>query len=78
MGCSDGRTKEGSGKENHGYPVCKFTTPLQKPVDAIKAINDNQILLGAKDEIEIFEISSKNITAFSKEHVGRINSFVKM
>ena len=78
MGCSDGRTVDGKGQENHGFPVCKITIPLSKPVDAIKAINDNQILLGAKDEIEILEISTKNITAFSKEHVGRINSFVKM
>ena len=78
MGCSDGRTVEGKPKENHGFPVCKFTIPLTKPTDAIKAVSDDQILLGAKDEIEILEISTKNITAYSKEHVGRINSFVKM
>ena len=59
MGCSDGRTVDGKGQENHGFPVCKITIPLSKPVDAIKAINDNQILLGAKDEIEILEISTK-------------------
>ena len=78
MGCASGRTIEGTGKENKGFPVCRKTIELQKLVDSMVAYDQNRIILGAKDELQILDISDGVITALSTEHKGRINCVIKL
>jgi WD40 repeat protein len=78
MGCSNGRTIEGNNSPNKGYPECRLTVPLTKDVDSMIAINDNKLVLGAKNELQLFESESKAITLISNEHKGRINCLVKL
>ena len=78
MGCGQGRTIEGSGEKNKGFPVCRATINLTKKVDSMIAYDENRIILGAKDELQILDISKKNITPLSSEHKGRINCVIKL
>lgn len=78
MGCGQGRTVESSGKENKGFPVCRMTIDLTKLVDSMAAYDENRIILGARDELQLLDCSNKNITPFSTEHKGRINCTLKM
>ena len=78
MGCASGRTVEGTGKENKGFPVCRKTIELQKLVDSMVAYDQNRIILGAKDELQILNINEGVITSLSTEHKGRINCVIKL
>ena len=78
MGCDQGRTVDGKGKENKGFPVCRITINLTKKVDSMAAYDENRIILGARDELQIFDSSKKSITPLSKEHKGRINCVIKL
>ena len=78
MGCDHGKTVEGSGKENKGYPVCRNTIELTKLVYSMVAYDQDRIILGAIDEIQIFDCKTKNITSLSSEHKGRINHITKL
>ena len=78
MGCASGRTVEGTGKENKGFPVCRKTIELQKLVDSMVAYDQNRIILGAKDELQILNIDEGVITSLSTEHKGRINCMIKL
>ena len=78
MGCGQGRTVESSGKENKGFPVCRMTIDLTKLVDSMAAYDENRIILGARDELQLLDCSNKSITPLSTEHKGRINCTLKM
>jgi len=78
MGCDAGRTVEGNGKENKGYPVCRKTIELPKLVDSMATYDENRIILGAKDELQILDIGKGNISPLSTEHKGRINCVIKL
>lgn len=78
MGCGQGKTIEGQGKENKGFPVCRATIDLAKLVNSMIAYDENKIILGAKDELQILDTSNKNITPISNEHKGRINCVIKL
>ena len=78
MGCDQGKTVDGRGKENKGFPVCRMTIDLTKIVDSMVTYDENRIILGARNELQIFDISKKSITPLSKEHKGRINCMIKM
>ena len=78
MGCASGRTVEGTGKENKGFPVCRKTIELQKLVDSMVAYDQNRIILGAKDELQILNIDEGVVTSLSTEHKGRINCVIKL
>ena len=78
MGCGQGRTVESSGKENKGFPVCRMTIDLTKLVDSMATFDEIRIILGARDELQVLDLSNKSITPLSKEHVGRINCILKM
>lgn len=78
MGCDQGKTVDSSGKENKGFPVCRMTIDLTKKVDSMIAYDENRIILGARDELQIFDYSKKSITPLSTEHKGRINSLIKL
>ena len=78
MGCSSGRTVEGDKINNNGYPICRLTFPLQMEVGSLSALDKNKLILGAKEELQCFDILSKSITPISKEHKGRINCIIKL
>ena len=78
MGCASGRTVEKDKKENKGYPVCRLTVNLTTEVGAITALNDEKLVLGAKNELSLFEGENKTITSISKDYKGRINCLIKL
>ena len=43
MGCGQGKTIEGQGKENKGFPVCRATIDLTKLVNSMIAYDENKI-----------------------------------
>ena len=47
-----GRTVDGR-KENKGFPVYRMTIDLTKKVDSMAAYDENTIILGGKDELQI-------------------------
>ena len=78
MGCSSERTVEGAKKVNSSYPVCRLTIPLKIEVDAIAPLSNDRLVLGAKNELQLFEGENKDITLISNEHKGRINCLIKL
>ena len=78
MGCSESKIVDSSGKENKGYPLCRATIDLSKLVDSMATYDKNRIILGARDELQILDLSHKKITPLSKEHKGRINCIIKI
>ena len=78
MGCDQGKTVESNGKENKGFPVCRNTIELTKMVDSMTAYDKDRIILGARDELQILDCNTKNITPLSSEHKGRINCVIKL
>ena len=77
MGCGNGRTTENY-RKNNGYPICLITISLTTEVDALIALNDNKLILGGKEELQIFESENKTIKEISKEINGRINCLIKL
>lgn len=78
MGCSTERTIEKVPDNNRGLPSCRLTISLTNEVDSLMPYNSKKLLLGGNDELQIFDLDSKNITTISKEHKGRINSLIKL
>ena len=78
MGCNNERTIERKKAPNSGYPVCRLTVPLLGEVDAMTSIGNDKLVLGAKDELQLFEGENKEISVISKEHKNRINCLIKL
>ncbi len=78
MGCSNQKTVEHTKAANNGYPVCIMTIPLTVDVNALIALDDDKLLLGGKEKLQLFEGKKKSISEISKEHNGRINCFAKL
>ncbi len=78
MGCSSERAEEGNKKKNGGYPVCRLTIPLTEEIGSMAPVNNDNIVLGAKGELLLFENESKSIISISKEHKGRINCLIRL
>lgn len=79
MGCNHSATKEeDGGRKNHGFPICRKNINLEKKVDALIVHDPQQIFLGAKDELQLLDLKTDNISCFSKEHIGRINVLIKL
>ena len=79
MGCSHSATKdEDTDKKNYGFPTCRKSINLEKKVDSIIVHDLQQIFLGAKDELQLLDLKTDNISCFSKEHIGRINVLIKL
>ena len=78
MGCDQGKTIDNIGKENKGFPLCRMTIELTKKVDSMTAYDENRIILGARDELQILDCSKKSISPLSTEHKGRINCVIKL
>ena len=78
MGCGNERTVEGKKIQNNGYPVCRLIVPLTTEIDAIAPLSDDKLVLGAKNELQLFESENKTITTISNEHKGRINVLIHL
>ena len=78
MGCSTQRTVEEQKIKNNGYPVCRLTIPLTSEVGALAPFNNDKLVLGAKNELQLFESESNSIITISKEHKGRINCLIRL
>ncbi len=78
MGCDQGKTIDNIGKENKGFPLCRMTIELTKKVVSMTAYDENRIILGARDELQILDCSKKSISPLSTEHKGRINCVIKL
>ncbi len=78
MGCESGKAIENEPKINNGYPVCKLTIPLTMEVDALASIGNDKLILGGKEEMQLFDGQTKLITEISKGHNGRINCLIKL
>lgn len=78
MGCGQSQTVEKIDKGNNSFPVCRLTLDITKLVNSMVAYDENRIILGSKDELQILDISSKIITPLSTEHKGRINCVIKL
>jgi WD40 repeat protein len=78
MGCGNERTIEGKKSPNNGYPLCRLTIPLTSEVDAIAPLEGEKLVLGAKNELQLFEGENKAITTISSEHKGRINCLIRL
>ena len=78
MGCGNERTVEGKKSSNSGYPICRLTVPLTTEIYSIVALSDEKLVLGAKNELQLFEGENKSITTISSEHKGRINCLIKL
>lgn len=78
MGCSNGKANEEGKKENSGYPMTRMTIPVSLEVHSLVAPSDDKILLGAKDELQLYDSLKQSITTVSKEHTGRINCLLKL
>ena len=78
MGCSCERTVEGQLIKNLGYPVCRLTIPLTIEVNSIAPFNKDKLVLGAKNELQLFDGENKSIITISKEHKGRINCLIRL
>lgn len=78
MGCGNERTKEFSKEGNKGYPVCILSIPITDEIDSILAYDSKTIILGAKDELKILDLNTKEISTISKDIRGRINCLIKL
>ena len=78
MGCTSERTVESGKIKNAGYPVCRLTIPLTTEVYALAPLNNDRLVLGAKNELLLYEGGSKSIITISKEHKGRINVLIRL
>ena len=87
MGC--GQSKEMNEKERNErvgklkiwktrFPVCCKSINLSKETHSLVQYDTNQIFLGAKDELQILDLKTDNISTFSTEHKGRINTLIKL
>lgn len=68
MGCTQGNT----------IPKCIKNYELDKRVDSILVYDEQNIILGIMDGIQIFNLKTKIFSSFSKEHKGRINVLIKL
>ena len=81
MGCAcaaGGKTFESKGKANSGFPLCQESIPLTTEIEVVLPINDENFILGGKDEIQILDLTKKEMKPYSKEHKGRINCIIKL
>ena len=78
MCCCNERTIERKKPPNSGYPVCRITVPLTTEIDSMTALNNDKIVLGAKNELLLYEGENKEISVISKEFKNRINCLIKL
>jgi len=77
MGCSSENTKDEFPDKNTGYPLCRLSITITNEVDSITSFDSKHIILGCKDELNICDLNTQEISLISKEHKGRINCLIK-
>ena len=79
MGCGHGRTVEQEKKPSARYPLCKLTIPVTDlEIDSICAYDESRILIGAKGDLQICDLTTKSLSSISKDHPSRINCIIKL
>lgn len=79
MGCGNGRTLDSQRPLKNEYPQCIFTYSLTKEVESLVSLDETHLLLGAKDELQLFDYNTKTIsTVSSKDYSTRINYLIKL
>ena len=63
---------------DNNIPICRKTIKIEKLVDSILVYDCHHIYLGAKDELQLFDLKTNKISRFSQEHKGRINVLIKL
>ena len=77
MGCSSENTKDELSDKNKGYPLCRLSITITNEIDSITSFDSKHIILGCKDELNICDLNTQEISLISKEHKGRINCLIK-
>ena len=77
MGCNGGKEVEKNKREISIDPICRFSLEVPN-IYSMATYDDNQILLGTKNELKIFDCTTKTISTLSNEHKGRINCIIKL
>ena len=79
MGCGHGKTIEQEKKPSGRFPVCKLTIPTNDlEIDSICAYDENRIIIGAKGDLQLCDLTTKSFSSISKEHPNRINCIIKL
>ena len=77
MGCSNEITVNKPPDSNKGYPLCRLTIPLKVEVNSILAINPQLLILGGKNELSLFNLTTNDISLISNDYDGRIYCLIK-
>ena len=78
MGCSNEITVNKPPDSNKGYPLCRLTIPLKVEVNSILAINPQLLILGGKNELSLFNLTTNDISLISNDYDGRIYCLIKI
>ena len=84
MGCGQGKAiddrdrLEKLKRWRNRFPACCKSINLTKETHALVQYDSNQIFLGARDELQLLDLKTDNISTFSTEHKGRINTLIKL
>ena len=77
MGCTSEKTKDVIIEEGN-YPVCRLSIDINAEFDCMIAYDSKRIILGGKDKIDIFDLSTKEVSSLSTDIKGRINCLTKI
>lgn len=77
MGCGNGKTIEAK-KVNMGYPQCLLAFPLSSEIYSLVSLDENRLVLGGKNELQLFDYSNKSISIVSKDFKDRLNYLLKL
>jgi len=78
MGCSGEKTQEGKKAIIYSNPVCRMTIELTKEYYSITSIDDEKLVLGGREIIDLYDPLTKSISTILKGHNGRINCMIKL
>jgi WD40 repeat protein len=84
MGCGQGKAIDDNDRLEklkrwrNRFPACCKSINLTKETHSLVQYDSNQIFLGARDELQLLDLKTDNISTFSTEHKGRINILIKL
>lgn len=81
MGCGQSKAIEDDDRNiesNNVFPTCRKSINFEKEIYSILVYDPQKIFLGTRDELQLLDLKTDNISCFSKEHKGRINALIKL
>ena len=78
MGCSSEKTKDEIKADNNKFPVYRSSIPFTGEIDSMVSFDSKNIVLGAKDELNLLDLNTNTISAISKDVTERINCLIKL